>query len=176
MKLKCIMVLSCCLFSCVDPQLQELRQYVSETKQKDYLFDEAVPSASKTQLVDFTENKIRDPFSQPSKAVITTVTNTNAPTIDSCISADFPEQNRALEKATIEAIEMRGTIMLDQELWALVKTIDSNIYRVKLGSYLGLNNAKVIKVNHDNIEVLEYISDLNGCSKERISQINLVAK
>ena len=176
MKPEFIMVLSCCLLSCVDPQLQDLHQYVSEAKQKDYSFDETVPAASKTQPVDFTVNKIRDPFSQPGKAVMTTVTNTNAPTIDSCISADFPEQKRALEQVAIEAIEMRGTIMLDQQLWALVQTIDSNIYRVKLGSYLGLNNAEVIKVSRDNIEVLEYISDSNGCSKERISQINLVAK
>ena len=68
---------------------------------------------------------------------------------------------------------MRGTMGRQDGLWALVSANDE-VYRVKEGQYLGLNQGQVIKINPDGVLLEEIIPDGKGCWIKRETKLNLV--
>jgi type IV pilus assembly protein PilP len=70
-------------------------------------------------------------------------------------------------------LTMRGTILVDQVLWGLVKVTGRELYKVKPGYYLGLNQGEIVNITEDKIDLLELVVDRDGCWQERINKIML---
>ncbi|WP_413700694.1 pilus assembly protein PilP [Psychromonas sp. KJ10-10] len=169
MKLLITLLLSFCLFSCVEVKTDDLTQFVIDAKAKVYPINDKMPVLKKIDALPYTGNDGRNPFSDPKAEVVAPVKN--AP--KSCPQPNFKRKKQALEMYSLDNLLMRGTLLVDEELWALVQTSGGEIHKVKSGYYLGLNHGKVLEITKTKIELLELASDRDGCWQERITQITL---
>jgi len=164
-----ICLLSLTLFSCVEVELDDLHAFVADAKSKIYPINDKIPELKKIEALTYTGNEARDPFSEPKAEVVVPV----ASVPKSCPQPNFKRKKQALEMYSLDNLIMRGTLLINDELWALVQSSSGEIHKVKPGYYLGLNHGKVLEVTKAKIELLELASDRDGCWQERITQIAL---
>jgi len=169
MRIFILLLITLPLFSCVEVKIDDLDEFVVKTKAQIYPINDKVPALKKIEPIVFTQEDGRNPFSEP-KAEVVAATK-NAP--KSCPQPDFERTKEPLEMYSLDNLIMRGTLDIDDELWALVQVSGGELHKVKPGYYLGLNHGKVLKVSKNEVELLELASDKDGCWQERITQITL---
>jgi type IV pilus assembly protein PilP len=69
---------------------------------------------------------------------------------------------------------MVGTLERGKVRWALIKTPDSNLYRVTNGNYMGQNFGVIAMISETSITLKELIQDTTGSWSERTSQLQLL--
>ena len=169
MRILIIILCSFSLFYCVEVQVDDLNRFVVEAKSKIYPINDKIPELKKIDALAYTGADGRNPFTEPKAEVA-------APTKDapkSCPQPNFKRKKQALEMYSLDNLLMRGTLLMNEELWALVQVSGGEIHKVRPGYYLGLNHGKVLKITKSKIELLELASDRDGCWQERITQITL---
>ncbi|PKH01125.1 pilus assembly protein PilP [Psychromonas sp. MB-3u-54] len=164
-----ILLMSFPLFSCVDTDLDDLNRFVVETKTKNHPLDDKVPTFKQINPLSFTQAAGRNPFSEPKAEVVTAIVNVPK----SCPQPNLNRKKQALEMYSLDNLTMRGTVLVDQVLWGLVKVTKGELYKVKPGYYLGLNHGKIVNITEDKIDLLELAVDRDGCWQERITKIML---
>lgn len=93
------------------------------------------------------------------------------------LNCEQPDRERPveeLEQFALDNLFMKGSIMQDGKLKALIQTADGALVRVVPGMHMGLNFGKVIRVAPDSIEVEEFVSDGKGCWDKRATRLDLV--
>ena len=68
---------------------------------------------------------------------------------------------------------MLGHIEYKNEIWALIKTDDFLIHRVKVGDYIGVNYGKITAITSNMINISESLLDQTGLWHEQLTIINL---
>jgi len=58
-------------------------------------------------------------------------------------------------------------------VFALIKTPDSNLFRVKKGNYLGQNFGLITEINEGAVKLKEIVQDSAGDWTERVSTLQL---
>jgi type IV pilus assembly protein PilP len=69
---------------------------------------------------------------------------------------------------------MVGTLERGRQRWALVKTPENTLYRVRNGNYMGQNFGVVAMITDTSVTLKELIQDTNGSWSERTSALQLV--
>ncbi len=87
---------------------------------------------------------------------------------------DLNRRKEALEAYPLESLKMVGTLEKSRLRWALIKTPDNNLYRVKNGNYLGQNFGVVAMITETTVTLTELIQDTNGSWSERTSTLQLL--
>ncbi|GLS90653.1 fimbrial protein [Psychromonas marina] len=169
MKILITLLLSFSLISCVEVKVDDLNNFVVSAKSNVYPINDKIPELKKIEALTFTGNDGRNPFSEPQIEVITPVENIPK----SCPQPNFKRKKQALEMYSLDNLIMRGTLLINEQLWALVQASGGEIHKVRPGYYLGLNYGKVLEITKDKIELLELASDRDGCWQERITKITL---
>ncbi len=81
------------------------------------------------------------------------------------LSIHHPDINHIkenLENYPLNTLKVIGTLLYQTELWALIKTSDNMIYRVKKNDYIGTNNGKILLVTLKQITIQELFQDQSG--------------
>lgn len=172
MRIFIVFLLTLPLYACVDIQLDDLSAFIVKTKSQIYPVNDKVPALKKIDAMAFTQEKGRSPFSEPKAEVAAPVKS--AP--KSCPQPNFERKKQPLEMYSLDNLIMRGTLLINEELWALVQVSGGELHKVKPGYYLGLNHGKVLKITKSKVELLELAADRDGCWQERITQITLQSK
>ena len=75
----------------------------------------------------------------------------------------YPNLNRQLqplESFPIENLNLKGSLRNQSgQIMALIQTPDGQVERVQVGSYMGLNHGRIIKITPTQIDVMEIIPD-----------------
>lgn len=164
-----VLLITLPLFSCGDANVYDLNEFVVKTKAQIYPINDKLPALNKIDAIVFIQGKGRNPFSEPQAEVVAPIKNVPK----SCPQPNFERKKQPLEMYSLDNLSMRGTLLNENVLWALVQVSGGELYKVKPGYYLGLNYGKVLKIGKSNIELLELVSDKDGCWKERITQITI---
>lgn len=162
-----ILLLSFSLFSCVEVNTDDLSNFVVEAKSQVYPINDKIPELKKIDALAFMGNEERNPFTDPKEEIA--VAPKSSP--KSCPQPNFNRKKHVLERYSVDNLTMRGTLLVDEELWALIQVPGGEVHKVRPGYYLGLNYGKVIGISKDKIELLELASDQDGCWQERTTQI-----
>ena len=73
---------------------------------------------------------------------------------------NFNRQPQPLESYALEALNMKGSMRGKQnDTIALIQTPDGQIERVQVGSYLGMNQGRVVKISPTQIDLIEIVPD-----------------
>jgi len=154
------------LASCGTGEFQDLKEFVDQSGQGMRGRVEPLPQVKAYEPMAYSAFELPDPF-QPRKIEPEKNGSSGGP------APDLNRRKEALEAYPLESLKMVGTLEKAKQRWALVKTPDSNLYRVKNGNYLGQNFGVVAMITDTSVTLKELIQDTNGSWSERTSTLQL---
>ena len=154
------------LASCSGEQHSDLRQFVKESDNLPRGRIPPLPDVKPYEPFNYEAFNLVDPFKprkiEPPKAVAGGIQ---------------PDQNRRkepLEAYPLENLRMVGTLQQSKTNYAIVKTPDNNLFRVRTGNYMGQNFGLITEISESTIKLKEIVQDSAGDWTERITTLNLV--
>jgi len=152
-----------------DRDISEIQQFVVKVQQSEGIAIEPMPQPRPFEHFEYSASFLRSPFVAPQQEL----------TIDAlsqsrdCLQPDIERAKSLLEAYALDNLTMRGSLGDSAGLWALVQTLDGDVYKVKKGHYLGLFHGKILQVTEQQIELVEIVPDGSGCWVERSNSITL---
>lgn len=147
---------------------QDLQDYISEVKSQPTGDIPPIPVIPPYDPFEYPEHN-RDPFDSS----IVSPALMPLPKSTSGVQIDRNRPKEYLESFPLDALRMVGTMKQDGQLWALLKTPDGTIQRVRTGNYVGQNYGRITKITDLKIELIEIVPDGFGGYKERPAAIAL---
>ena len=89
------------------------------------------------------------------------------------LQPDLKRVREPLEAYPLENLKMVGTLSQNKQVFALIKTPDSNLFRVKQGNYLGQNFGLISEINEGAVKLKEIVQDSAGDWTERVRTLQL---
>ena len=155
------------LASCGGEQYSDLRQFVKESDNLPRGRIPPLPDVKPYEPFNYDAYDLVDPFKprkiEPPKTAA-----------GGGIQPDLTRRKEPLEAYPIENLRMVGTLQQGKTNFALVKSPDNNLFRVKIGNYLGQNFGLITDINESTIKLKEIVQDSGGDWTERISTMTLV--
>jgi type IV pilus assembly protein PilP len=78
-----------------------------------------------------------------------------------------------LEQYDLDSLKLVGSLNKDAQKWAIVKTSEGLIYRVKVGNHIGKNFGEITRITDKQIDVTEVVSDGLGGWVERKATLKI---
>jgi type IV pilus assembly protein PilP len=155
------------LASCGGEQYSDLRQFVKDSDNLPRGRIPPLPDVKPYEPFSYNAYDLVDPFKprkiEPPK---------NA--AGGGIQPDLTRRKEPLEAYPIENLRMVGTLQQGKTNFALVKSPDNNLFRVKTGNYLGQNFGLITDISESSIKLKEIVQDSGGDWTERISTMTLI--
>lgn len=95
-----------------------------------------------------------------------------ASTTSALIAPELARRKEALEAYPLDTMSMVGSLIQEGQPAALVK-VDRLLYQVRLGSHLGMNYGRVIKITETEVTLREIVQDAVGEWIERPATLQL---
>lgn len=92
------------------------------------------------------------------------------------LQPDLKRHKEALENFPLENLTMVGTLQRNKQIFALVRTPDNTVHRVKVGNYLGQNFGLITDISETEVKLKEIIQDSANDWTERLSMLVLQAQ
>ncbi len=159
--------LALALAGCGTSEFEDLKTFVDQSEQGVRGRVEPLPQVQAYEPMAYEAFELPDPF-QPRKV---------APEKGAAAGGMAPDTNRAkepLEAYPLESLTMVGTLERGKQRWALVKTPENTLYRVRNGNYMGQNFGVIAMITDASVTLKELIQDTNGSWSERTSELQLV--
>jgi type IV pilus assembly protein PilP len=150
-----ITALSCLAFTgCSSEQhLDEVRQFVKESDNMQRGRIPPLPEVRPYEPFEYAGFDLLDPF-VPRKI--------EPPKPSSVAGGLQPPKGHVkgpLEAFSLESLKMVGTLQQKKDIYALIKTPDNNLYRVKTGDFVGQNFGRVIDISESMLKLKELVQD-----------------
>ena len=168
------------LSACASQDTQDLQRYIEQVK----LSAEGqplgpLPDVDPYRPYPYEAGALRDPFAY-ARFVVDAMTRQERPEpVDplfvSGVMPDFNRPREELERYNLDALRLVGTFrdFATNDLWALVRTPDGVVHRVREGNYVGQNHGEIYAVTQQGVEIQEIVQDPNGGWRERENRLPL---
>ena len=113
-----------------------------------------------------------EPFSNQ-KLTVAIRAETRQP--NSMLTAEMSRRKEPLEMHPLDSMLMVGSVVKQGRQYALLR-VDSLLYQVKVGDYLGQNFGKVMKITETDVALREIVQDAAGEWTERMGSLQLQEK
>jgi len=155
------------LAACGGGEFSDLKEFVDQSAQGMRGRVEPLPLVVAYEPMTYDAFDLPDPF-QPRMIVPDKTAAGSGP------APDLTRRKEALEAYPLESLKMVGTLEKARQRWALIKTPDNNLYRVKNGNYMGQNFGVVAMISETSVTLKELIQDTTGSWSERTSTLQLL--
>lgn len=155
------------LAGCGGQSHQDLRNWMGEQGKGVRGKLDPLPQIKPYEPFAYADFDLPDPF-KPRK--IEPVKGTEA---TSKLAPDLNRRKEPLEAYPLENLRMVGTLQQNKQTYALVKSPDNNLFRVKSGNYLGQNFGLITTISESTIKLKEIVQDSGGDWTERVSTLTL---
>jgi type IV pilus assembly protein PilP len=148
------------LASCSGEQHSDLRQFVKDSDSMPRGRIPPLPEVRPYEPFEYAAFDLIDPF-VPRKI--------EAPKTSNIPGALQPPPNHRkgpLEAFPLENLKMVGTLEQHKKVYALIKTPDNNLYRVKTGDFMGQNFGRITDINESALKLKELVQDSGNEWKE----------
>lgn len=159
------------LAGCSQTGINEIQQWMSAEEKKMKGKVEAVSEPKPFKAFKYEAEKEVDPFNASKVTALVDAAKKN-PRGASGIRIDETRPRQVLEAFPLENLKMVGVLQQKGGSFGLINA-DKNLYRVKVGEYMGQNHGLITKINESEITVREVVSDATGELVERISTMQL---
>lgn len=156
----------CLLSACGNGDHADLKQFVAESGQNMTPRVDPLPQVKPYEPFPYEAESLPDPF-KPRKIELPKGAGGG-------LQPDFNRPKQPLEAYPLESLKMVGTLTQKKVFYALVKTPDNNLYRVKPGNYMGQNFGLITEITESATAVKELVQDGSGDWSERISSLQLL--
>lgn len=162
-------VLLSCLAGCGDDSLQEVRQWMAETRQQTRIsIPKLVEPKVFTPFIYSAKDEV-DPYNPAKLSVALAKQQSNS---SSRFKPDMERRRELLESYPLDALKMVGTLQKTGLSYALLQA-DKVILQAKVGNYIGQNFGVITKVGESEIEIREIVQDASGEWVERKAKLEL---
>lgn len=171
MKRYAIGILACAALvgGCGGDQFSDLKQFVEDSGKDLRGRVEPIPEVKQFEPFAYNAFELPDPFKPRETALANRGGQPGGP------QPDLNRRKEALESFALESLQMVGTLEQKQVRYALIKTPDNNLYRVKAGNYVGQNFGVITAISDSAVTLKEVIQDSSsGSWNERTSNLQLL--
>lgn len=141
------------LSGCEQNEFSDLKLFMEQAGQGGQHALEPLPQLKQAEEFEYVPNEFPDPFKprsmKPSRS-------------SGGLQPDMNRQKEFLEGIPLDALRMVGTLQKGGQTYALVKTPENALHRVRKGNYMGLNYGLVVAISETGIELKEMIQDGSG--------------
>jgi type IV pilus assembly protein PilP len=88
------------------------------------------------------------------------------------VAPELARRKEPMESFPLDSMALVGSIIKAGQPVALIK-VDNLLYQVKLGSYLGQNFGRVMKISETEVTLREIVQDAVGEWIERVATLQL---
>ena len=143
----------------------DLEDFVAQEKAKKAAKIEPIPQIKQYEAFAYTEGSRRDPFvpSAPQRAAGG----------NGGLEPDIHRNREPLEEFPLDALRMVGTILINNQTYALIKAPDRIVHRVTRGNHMGQNYGAITKIDDSQITLTEIIPDGFGGWTQRPANLDL---
>jgi len=166
-----VLTASVLLAACGGDQ-DELQQWMEQQKREVKPNVEALSAPKKFNPQLYLAVGAVEPFSTQK---LTVALKQEARQPNSLLAAEINRRKEPLEAYPVDSMAMVGSLTRSGQPYALLK-VDSLLYQVKQGDYLGLNYGKITKISETNVAYREIVQDAAGEWIERNSALQLQEK
>lgn len=161
------------LFSCAQ-EVDDLNTFIAETKKNSIGKVKPLPEYVAYKQFEYESIDIRDPFIPESviKDLEALALAAAAEEDDDELAPDAKRKKELLESFPLDTLQMVGTLERDYK-WALIRTSEGIVHRVKVGNYLGQNHGQIFKLGDTEVVINEVIKDGVGEWIERTSKLSI---
>ena len=153
------------LAACSGSEHDDLTQFVKESGANLRGKVEPLPEMKPYQAFAYNDYELSDPF-KPRKLKPSAGGGGG-------LQPDMNRPKEPLESFALETLKMVGVLKQKNDIYAVVKTPENTIYRVRAGNYLGQNFGKVLSVTDTEVKLKETVQDSAGDWAERDSTLTL---
>ncbi len=152
---------------CSSGEFEDLNRFVEESKQGLRGRVEPLPELKQFEPFAYNAFDLADPFKPRQLGDAKLVAAGPAP--------DINRRKEALEAFPLESLKMVGTLEQRRVRHALIKTPDGNLYRIRVGNYMGQNFGIVTAISEEAVSLREVIQDpASGGWSERTASLQLL--
>ena len=161
------LALGLAMVGCGSDQFQDLKQFVADAESVAGARARIDPLPKVDSYEPFIYNRaeLEDPF-RPRK--IEPAKGMKGP-----MQPDLNRRREPLEAFPLDNLKMVGSLQQGKTLFALIRTPDNNLFRVRQNNYIGQNFGRITGIFEDRIELVELISNGVGGWIERPASIAL---
>lgn len=160
-----IVAVSLALTACSSQTHQDLRDWMAEQGKGAKGKLDPLPQVKPYEPFAYNAFDLPDPFKprkiEPAKG-------------NSKLAPDLTRRKEPLEAYPLESLNMVGTLQKDNQVYALVRTPDKDLYQVRPGNHVGQNYGVILGVSDSEIKLKELIQDGAGDWTERSSTLQLL--
>lgn len=141
--------------------LDEVRQFVKESDKMPRGRIPPLPEVRPYEPFEYAAFDLVDPF-VPRK-----IEPPKPTTLPGGIKPPDPNRPKGpLEAFPLENLKMVGTLQQLKNMYALIKTPDNNLYRIKTGDFIGQNFGRVTDISESSVKLKELVQDSGNEWKE----------
>ena len=141
------------LTACSQDEFSDLRAFMAQAGAGGQQALEPLPPVKPQDAFNYESRDLPDPFRprslKPSKG-------------GGAFQPDLARPKEPLEQYALDGLRMVGTMTKGGQIYALVRTPENTLYRIKKGEHLGQNFGLVIAIRDASIEIRETVQDGAG--------------
>ncbi len=141
------------LSGCAQDEFADLKAFMAQAGTGGQQALEPLPPVKPQDVFNYDATDLPDPFRprslKPSKA-------------GGGLQPDMNRPKEPLEQYPLDGLRMVGTILKAGQLYALVRTPENTLYRVKKGEHMGQNFGLITNISDTSIDIQEVVQDGAG--------------
>jgi len=167
-----LLLLAAALAGCVSSKEDDIREWM--VQERNQTKPHVAPINAPKQFIPepYTNASAMEPFSSLKLTQALKRDSAQATSNGALVAPELARRKEPMEAFPLDAMSLVGSIIKAGQPVALVK-VDSLLYQVKLGNYLGLNFGRVTKISETEVTLREIVQDAVGEWIERIATLQL---
>nr|WP_315480817.1 pilus assembly protein PilP [uncultured Rhodoferax sp.] len=160
------------LAGCGSSSEDEIRQWMVDERNQTRPKVNAIPAPKQFLPEPYASAAALEPFS--SQKLTQALKRDSAQTVSNAalVAPELARRKEPLEAFPLDTMVLVGSIVKAGQPVALVR-VDSLLYQVKVGSYLGPNYGRVMKIDETEVTLREIVQDAVGEWIERAATLSL---
>jgi type IV pilus assembly protein PilP len=160
------------LAGCTSSDQEEVQQWMTEQRNGTRPRVQPIPEPKKFLPQAYTQETAIEPFSLQKLAQALKRESNQANANAALVTPELNRRKEPLESYPLDAMAMVGSLTRQSQPIALVR-VENLIYQIRLGSYLGQNYGKVMKISETEVALREIVQDATGEWTERTALLQL---
>ncbi len=142
---------------------EDLRKQIEDIKARPGGKISSPPKIKPIEKVLYSMEGIADPFQVIKIGGGPIIEKIDDPSINSKFCPDSDRPRELLEGYTLDSLVMVGSMAQDDSMWALIRSPEGTVHRLKTGEYLGQNSGEITNIDGAKIELVERVRTGKRC-------------
>ncbi|THB63893.1 MAG: pilus assembly protein PilP [Gammaproteobacteria bacterium] len=141
----------------------DLRKKIDEIKARPGGKIGAPPQIKPIEKVVYSMEGIPDPFKVILIGRGKAINEEYDPEMDTRFCPDPDRSTEVLEGYTLDSLAMVGVMSQDETTWALIRSPEGTVHRLKVGEHMGQNSGKITSIDSTRVELVERVKTGKRC-------------